>query len=67
LTGSEFDTAYVKEMTDLQNRALTITQHEAANAGFSRFRNWAGLMMPTLEEHMKLTKTALQPVEAASK
>jgi len=67
LTGREFDQAYVKEMMDLQNRALTITQHEAANAGFARFRNWAGLMMPTLEEHMKMTKQALQPVEEASR
>lgn len=60
LQGSEFDQEYIKEMTNLQNRALTVTQYEAANAGVNGFRNWAGLMMPALEEHMKLTKSALR-------
>lgn len=64
LSGEAFDREYVKEMLRINNRALNSTQYEAANAGVTGFRNWAGLIMPTLLEHQKLTKQG-PPVSAA--
>lgn len=56
LSGAEFDRAYLREMVRLQNKALTITHYEAANAGVARFRNWAGVMIPTMQEELKIAK-----------
>jgi putative membrane protein len=56
LTGPAFDQAFLKEMVHLQSKALAITQYEATNAGVTGFRNWAGLMLPTIQEELKLAK-----------
>jgi putative membrane protein len=56
LSGEAFDQAYLKQMVRLQNKALTITHYEAANAGVTGFRNWAGVMIPTIQEELKLAK-----------
>lgn len=59
LSGPEFDAAYLKEMVTLQNKALTIAQYEAANAGVSGFRHWAGVMVPIIQEQLHETKLAM--------
>ena len=56
LSGAAFDAAYLKEMVHLQNKALTITHYEADKAGVTGFRNWAGIMIPTIQEELKLAK-----------
>lgn len=58
LSGTAFDDAYLKIMVHLQNKALTITHYEAENAGVARLRTWAGVMIPTIQEELKLAKQA---------
>jgi putative membrane protein len=67
LSGPEFDQAYLKEMVHLQNKALTITQYEATNAGVTMFRNWAGKMMPTIQEQLRVAKQCLNPTVVSRK
>jgi putative membrane protein len=59
LSGPAFDEAYLKEMVHLQNRALTVAHYEAANAGVTGFRTWAGVMIPTVQEELRLAKQEL--------
>jgi putative membrane protein len=56
LSGAAFDEAYLRAMVHLQNKALTITHYEATNASVSGFRNWAGVILPTIQEHLKMAK-----------
>jgi putative membrane protein len=66
LTGPAFDEAYLKEMVHLQDKALTVTHYEAENAGVTGFRNWAGIMIPTIQEELKLAKSGKSTAEVAS-
>jgi putative membrane protein len=59
LSGAEFDKAYLAEVIHLQNKALTVTQYEAANAGVTGFRHWAGVMAPKLQDEIKLARRSL--------
>ncbi len=59
LSGTEFDAAYLKEMIALDNRALTIAQYEATNAGVSGFRHWSGVMVPHIQDHLKLARQGM--------
>jgi putative membrane protein len=56
LSGPAFDEAYLRMMVHLQNKALTITHYEADHAGVTGFRTWAGIMIPTIQEELKLAK-----------
>jgi len=66
LKGRDFDRAYLEQLVRLQNKALTITQYEAANGGVTGFRNWAGLMVPVLQDHLRQAKKNLAGGEAVS-
>jgi putative membrane protein len=59
LSGPEFDEAYLKEVSKLQHKALTITQYEAENAGVTGFRHWAGVMIPSLQAEIRAAHDAL--------
>jgi putative membrane protein len=59
LSGPEFDKAYLGEVIRLQNKALTVTQYEAANAGSTGFRHWSGVMVPKLQDEIKLAHRSL--------
>jgi putative membrane protein len=59
LSGPEFDEAYLKEVVRLQDKALTVTQYEAQNAGITGFRHWAGVMVPELQDEVKMAKKSL--------
>jgi putative membrane protein len=58
LSEPDFDRAYLKEMVRLHDRALTVTQYEAANAGVTAFRNWAGLLIPSIQDQLRMAKAA---------
>jgi putative membrane protein len=60
LSGPAFDEAYLKEMVRLQNQALSVTHYEAGNAGVTGFRTWAGIMIPTIQEELRLAKQELK-------
>ncbi|MEP6715309.1 MAG: DUF4142 domain-containing protein [Terriglobia bacterium] len=64
LSGIEFDTAYLKEMVTIQNKALTVAQYEATNAGIPGFRHWAGVMVPIIQGQLEDTKRAMDGAEA---
>ena len=59
LSGPDFDKAYLSEVVHLQNKALTVTQYEAANAGVTGFRHWAGVMVPKLQDEIKIARQTL--------
>jgi putative membrane protein len=59
LSGTAFDKAYLSEVVHLQNKALTVTQYEAANAGVTGFRHWAGVMVPKLQDEIRIAKHSL--------
>lgn len=59
LSGAAFDKAYLSEVVHLQNKALTVTQYEAANAGVTGFRHWAGVMVPKLQAEIKMARQSL--------
>lgn len=56
LSGPEFDKAYLAEVIHLETKALTVTQYEAGNAGSTGFRHWAGVMVPKLQDEIKLAR-----------
>ena len=59
LSGDAFDRAYLKRVIHLQQRALTMSHHEASNAAVSGFRHWAGVVVPTLQDQISSAQTAL--------
>lgn len=59
LSGPEFDSAYLKEVVSLQSKALTMAEHEAANAGVTGFRHFAGVSVPVIQEQIKEAKAAM--------
>ena len=59
LSGAPFDKAYLSEVVHLQNEALTVTQYEAANAGVTGFRHWAGVMVPKLQDEIRMARESL--------
>jgi predicted outer membrane protein len=66
LSGVAFDKAYLSEVVHLQNKALTVTQYEAANAGVTGFRHWAGVMVPRLQDEIRIAKRSLSGEELVS-
>jgi putative membrane protein len=66
LSGAAFDKAYLSEVVHLQNKALTVTQYEAANAGVTGFRHWAGVMVPKLQDEIRIAKRSLSGEELVS-
>lgn len=59
LNGPEFDQAYLREVAHLQHKALTITQHEVEAAGVTGFRHWAGVMVPELQDEVRMARRGL--------
>ena len=59
LSGAAFDKAYLSEVVHIQNKALTVTQYEAANAGVTGFRHWAGVMVPKLQDEIRIARQSL--------
>lgn len=66
LSGPEFDEAYLKEVSRLQRKALTIAQYEAENAGVTGFRHWAGVMVPELQSEIRAAHEALSGTTLAA-
>jgi predicted outer membrane protein len=52
LSGPAFDQAYLKEVIRLQQKALSLSHHEASNAAVSGFRHWAGVVLPQLTDQI---------------
>ena len=59
LNGADFDQAYLREVVHLQHKALTITQHEVEASGVTGFRHWAGVMVPELQDQVRLAEHGL--------
>jgi predicted outer membrane protein len=67
LSGPEFDQAYLKEVIRLQQKALSMSHHEASNAAVSGFRHWAGVVIPQLQDQVRLAQTTLAANTMVSK
>jgi putative membrane protein len=67
LSGSAFDRAYLKEVIQLQTRALTMSHHEAEEASVSGFRHWAGITVPNLQDQIQMARKALESETAVSR
>jgi predicted outer membrane protein len=67
LSGPEFDEAYLHEVVHLANKALTVTQYEAANAGVTGFRHWSGVMIPKIQDDIRMAHRALEGEAFVSK
>ncbi len=59
LSGPAFDEAYLKEVIRLQQKALSMSHHEASNAAVSGFRHWAGVVIPQLQDQIHLAQKTL--------
>jgi predicted outer membrane protein len=59
LSGPAFDDAYLKEVVHLQQKALSMSHHEASDAAVSGFRHWAGVVIPQLSDQIHLAQKAL--------
>jgi predicted outer membrane protein len=59
LSEPEFDQAYLREVIRLQQKALTMSHHEASDAAVSGFRHWAGVVIPQLQDQIHLAQKAL--------
>jgi putative membrane protein len=59
LSGPAFDQAYLKEVIHLQQKALTMSNHEASNASVSGFRHYAGVVLPTIQDQIATAQRAL--------
>lgn len=66
LSGPAFDEAYLKEMIRLQNKALTLTEFEATNAGVTGFRRWASAVAPSIEQELVMAKQSLNDMHSAA-
>jgi putative membrane protein len=60
LSGPAFDQAYLREVIHLQQKALTMSHHEAADAGVAGFRHWAGIVIPTLQDQVHTAQRTLE-------
>jgi len=67
LNGPEFDQAYLREVAHLQHKALTVTQHEVEASGVTGFRHWAGVMVPELQEQVRMARRGLDSNAVVSK
>jgi putative membrane protein len=59
LSGPAFDQAYLREVIHLQTKALTMSHHEAAEAGVAGFRHWAGVVVPQIQDQIATARQAL--------
>jgi len=67
LSGPEFDQAYLKEVIRLQQKALTMSHHEASDAAVSGFRHWAGVVIPQIQDQIHLAQKTLAANVTVSK
>jgi predicted outer membrane protein len=67
LSGPAFDQAYLKEVIRLQEKALTMSHHEASDAAVSGFRHWAGVVIPQLQDQVHEAQKTLAANAMASK
>jgi len=67
LSGAAFEQAYLKEVIHLQTKALTMSHHEADEAGVSGFRHWAGVTIPNIQDQIEMARHALEAQTAISR
>lgn len=67
LSGPDFDQAYLKEVIRLQTKALSMSHHEASNAAVSGFRHWAGVVIPQLQDQVRMAQRTLAANAIVSK
>jgi putative membrane protein len=60
LSGDSFDRAYLTEVIHLQQKALTMSHHEADEASVTGFRHWAGITIPTIQDQIETAQRALE-------
>ena len=63
LSGAEFDREYMKNMVSDHEKDVKEFQSEAKSAKDSDVKNFAESTLPTLEEHLKLAKSAQSSIK----
>lgn len=53
-SGSEFDAAYLKEMSMAHDQAIALFKQESSSAGDQDLKSFAQKTLPTLEEHKRM-------------
>jgi putative membrane protein len=66
LSGDAFDKAYLREVIQLQQKALSMSHHEAEEASVTGFRHWAGISIPAIQDQIEMAQKTLNPKPAAS-
>lgn len=64
LSGSQFDRQYMKGQVSDHEKVISEFQKEANEGGNSNIKNFASETLPTLQEHLKLARSADQQVMA---
>jgi len=54
LTGAEFDKAYMQHMTPGHQKSIAAFERAASGAADADVKAWAGKVLPTLREHLRL-------------
>lgn len=56
LSGADFDAAFVQQMVQDHQLAVSLFQQEANNSNDSALKNFATLTLPTLQSHLQMAK-----------
>lgn len=67
LSGPAFDQAYLKEVIRLQQKALTMSHHEADEGSVSGFHHFAGIVVTNLQDQIEMARRALESQTTISK
>jgi putative membrane protein len=64
LSGEEFDRAYMKQMVEDHEKAVTLFESQAKSPGEGQLKRFAEQTLPTLREHLKKAREIAQEVKA---
>lgn len=67
LKGEAFDKAYLTEVIHIQQKALSMSHHEADEAGITGFRHWAGISVAAIQDQIEMAQKALGPKTTSHK
>ena len=65
LHGADFDKAYMKHNVSAHQSAIKDFRKEAKSGKDERLKKFAGQLLPTLEEHLRMAQSAAQAVGAS--
>jgi putative membrane protein len=67
LSGAAFDRAYARDMVRDHETDIALFRHEANDGKDASIKSFAAQTLPTLEDHLKLARQALQSVSPKTK